>query len=598
MSEAELSILVRAKGAAQAARDIGKVDSSIGRLSAHASRGVKTAASNIARIGVFAVVAAATVAAGAVAVGIRSLGDLARASAQTKAVIKSTGGAAGQTAASIRTLAESLENLSTVDDKVIQDGANMLLTFTGISKDVFPAATKAALDMAVAMAAGNVENVDMKTSSIALGKALNDPVRGITALRRVGVQFTKEQEKQIKTLVKSGDVMGAQKIILAELNKEFGNAAEAAGTGPEAVWRRLQDVGEDLSQVIARGLLPVLERAGKFLSEKLADPSVVATIDEIGRALGDAAGGLMDFIETVDFKAIADGLRIAAGAAEGIVSAFMSMPDWVKTAVIGGWGLNKLTGGALGGIVGELGKGLIKGVLGMNAGVVNINAGVVNGGGLPGGVGGTAAGAGAGGLTAGGIAAGAGALVVTAASAAVIGTAIAGAMFGKENASFASKGLTAAEVAAVRYYRASASDQSTIAKRIGQVPTKADYNAALVKLGGFEANRKTDAASSLANQRKGEQTNSAGQRTTAARIAALTGGTAAGLASTALAIQRAGERTAGAIDRKDLSVKVNPTFVSNVSVAITAASIKAKQSYSQRAGKANGSYGGNYDPRR
>jgi hypothetical protein len=40
------------------------------------------------------------------------------------------------------------------------------------------------------------------------------------------------------------------------------------------------------------------------------------------------------------------------------------------------------------GIVGELGKGLIKGVLGMTAGVVNLKAGVVNGGGLGGGGGG------------------------------------------------------------------------------------------------------------------------------------------------------------------------------------------------------------------
>ena len=31
-----------------------------------------------------------------------------------------------------------------------------------------------------------------------LGKALNDPVKGITALGRAGVTFTDEQKKQIK----------------------------------------------------------------------------------------------------------------------------------------------------------------------------------------------------------------------------------------------------------------------------------------------------------------------------------------------------------------------------------------------------------------
>ena len=59
---------------------------------------------------------------------------------------------------------------------------------------------------------------------------------------------------------------------------------------------------------------------------------------------------------------------------------FTGLPPWVQTAVLTGWGLNKLTGGALGTIFTTLSTGLIKGVLGMNAGVVNINAGVVNGG--------------------------------------------------------------------------------------------------------------------------------------------------------------------------------------------------------------------------
>jgi hypothetical protein len=74
--------------------------------------------------------------------------------------------------------------------------------------------------------------------------------------------------------------------------------------------------------------------------------------------------------------------------AKAALDFFTGMPSWVQTAVLTGWGLNKLTGGALGSIVGTLGSGLIKGVLGMNAGVVNINAATVNGG-----VGGAAGGA-------------------------------------------------------------------------------------------------------------------------------------------------------------------------------------------------------------
>jgi hypothetical protein len=379
MADHPIDILVRAKD--MASRTIGNIEKRVGSLGRIGSKAVSNLTANFVRFGVVAAGALT----GAVALGVRSLGDLARTQAQTNAVIASTKGAAGQSSEAIRKHAEELEALSTVDDQVIQDGQNMLLTFTNIKGKVFPQATKATLNLAVAMAAGNAEQVDMKASAIQLGKALNDPIKGVTALRKVGVSFTEQQQKQIKTLVKSGKLYEAQQIILKELEIEFGNAAKAAGTGPEAVWRRLQDAGEDLSMALAKRVLPVLERGAKWLTTKLADPAVIKFMDDLGAGLADAADEALRFIEKVDWGSIGAGLKGAADIAGSIVGMFMGLPDWVKTAVITGWGLNKLTGGAVTDLIGVLGSGLIKGVLGMNAGVVNINAGVVNGaGGLPG----------------------------------------------------------------------------------------------------------------------------------------------------------------------------------------------------------------------
>lgn len=384
MATKELSILIRARDmASKTIAGVRKEVGSLGRIGSQAMKGLSTA---ITRVGIAAGVGLV----GAIGMGVRSLADLQRTTAQTNAVIASTGGKAKVTAAQVRQYSNELENLTTVDDKVIQDGQNMLLTFTGISGKIFPRATAAALNLAVAMAKGDVAQVDMQASAIQVGKALNDPIKGVTALRKVGVSFTEQQLKQIKVLVKTGDTLGAQKIILKELETEFGKAGAAAGTGPAAAWRRLQDAGEGASQSLAKGLLPVMERAAKWLSTKMADPAVIASIDALGAGLADAATQAMNFVEKVDFKSIGAGLQVAAGAAGTIVSAFMAMPEWVKIAVVSGWGLNKLTGGALGSIIGEVGKGLIKGVLGMNAGVVNIKAGAVTGvgGGLPGAAGG------------------------------------------------------------------------------------------------------------------------------------------------------------------------------------------------------------------
>lgn len=106
--------------------------------------------------------------------------------AQLDAVLKSTGGAVGLTAAQISNYASELQKTTGIADDVIGTGQNMLLTFTNIGKDVFPKATETMLDMATAMNGGMTPSAEqLKGQAIQLGKALNDPVEGISALTRV-----------------------------------------------------------------------------------------------------------------------------------------------------------------------------------------------------------------------------------------------------------------------------------------------------------------------------------------------------------------------------------------------------------------------------
>ena len=96
---------------------------------------------------------------------------------QTNAVLKSTKSAAGLSAKAISDLAQALSEKTAVDDEAIQSAENLLLTFTKIGKDTFPAATAAVLDLSAAT------GTSLKGASIQVGKALQDPVRGLTALR-------------------------------------------------------------------------------------------------------------------------------------------------------------------------------------------------------------------------------------------------------------------------------------------------------------------------------------------------------------------------------------------------------------------------------
>jgi hypothetical protein len=380
------------RGVAGIKTNLKGLESSFGRIGGIAQKGVSTAITNIGRLGVVAAGAVAT----QVFAGIRSLEQLERVNQQTDAVIKSTAGVAGQSLETVRSLAQALEDVTTVDDKTVQSGENMLLTFTKIGKDVFPDATKAAVDMAVALADGDATAADVQGSALLLGKALNDPIRGLTALRRVGVQFTDQQEAQIKAMVKAGDTAGAQKIILQELTTEFGNAGEAAGKGAGGDIRRFQDAVENAQQALAVGFLPVIQEVTRFLKEKLSDPKVLAAIKDLGT---NGAGLLKDAFEgakKIPWAQVGDAFKLMGQGAKAAFDIFNSAPEWLKTAILTGWGVNKLTGGAVSGIIGELGKGLIKGVLGMNAGMVNVKAAsvtVAGGGGIPGGRAGAAGGA-------------------------------------------------------------------------------------------------------------------------------------------------------------------------------------------------------------
>lgn len=183
-----------------------------------------------------------------------------QALAQLNATLKSTQGQLGLTTDELQGQAKAMQQLTVFDDDAVISMQSVLATFTQIRGEVFTNAVPAILDLSTKM------GQDLKSSAVQVGKALNDPIAGISALSRVGVSFTESQKTVIKTLVETGRVAEAQKMILAELNTEFGGSAQAAaqaGTGP---WKQLQnqfsDVREEVGQLaltIGKDLLPIIK---------------------------------------------------------------------------------------------------------------------------------------------------------------------------------------------------------------------------------------------------------------------------------------------------------------------------------------------------
>jgi hypothetical protein len=181
-------------------------------------------------------------------------------SAKLNAVLKATGGAAGMTSESLNDLANGLSMMSGVEDDTILNSEAVLLTFRDIGSNIFPQAEQAALDMSAVLGG------DLQSSVLQLGKALNDPIKGMTALRRSGVSFTQEQIAMVTQLQNTGDMLGAQNIILDEMQKEFGGAAAAMGDTYVGAVNKLKTAIGNLAEEAAS--VPI---AGRNLLEWMTD---------------------------------------------------------------------------------------------------------------------------------------------------------------------------------------------------------------------------------------------------------------------------------------------------------------------------------------
>jgi hypothetical protein len=153
---------------------------------------------------------------------IKNTIEAQNAMAQLEAAVTSTGGAAGRTVAQLDALSMQLQKQTTYSDEAVKGAEAMLLTFDKIRGTEFDRATKAVTDLAARMGG------DLQAAAVQVGKALQDPATGLTALRRSGVSFGAAQIEVIKQLYETGRAAEGQRVILAELEHQFGGSAAAA----------------------------------------------------------------------------------------------------------------------------------------------------------------------------------------------------------------------------------------------------------------------------------------------------------------------------------------------------------------------------------
>ena len=161
--------------------------------------------------------------------------------------------------------AEATARATGIDTNSIKITQAKLLTFKQLAASAgevggeFDRATQAAINLAAA-GFGSAE-----TNAVQLGKALQDPIKGLTALSRSGVTFTEVEKERIKTLVESNKVGEAQRLILEAIETQVGGTALATANASDRIRVGFTQVQER----IGLALLPAFEKLTSFLLDRL-----------------------------------------------------------------------------------------------------------------------------------------------------------------------------------------------------------------------------------------------------------------------------------------------------------------------------------------
>jgi hypothetical protein len=290
------------------------VDSSLNRAGGSASRFggyLKAAFAAVSATAFFSAISSAT------SKFVDETTSAQRATNQLAAAIKSTGGVSGQTVAGLKAQASALQDITTYGGEAIKSGQGLLLTFSNIRGDVFTRATSAILDMSTAM------GTDLNSAAMQLGKALNDPVKGMGALGRAGIQFSTDQKKVITDLIRTGDVAKAQGVILDTLERKYQGSASAARNTLGGALEALKNAWGDAFE-LGGGAADMLLAAINRLSASVRDPAFVAAIQNIGAFLLNSASLGIQALATLTgaftaFKANLDFIQNAAIAVGAVL---------------------------------------------------------------------------------------------------------------------------------------------------------------------------------------------------------------------------------------------------------------------------------------
>jgi hypothetical protein len=207
--------------------------------------------------------------------------------------------------------ATALAKVTRFEDENILEAQALLATYTEIGEEAFPTVLEATLDLAEFM------KTDATSAAQSLGRAFSDIEGGSLSLLKRSRLLTAEQVEMAEKMAESGDVAGAQALVIEALDQKIGGLAETMGDtfeGQKTIFMNaLNDIKEELGTQLLPVLTPIVERftelATKYapmLSEAF-ERYVIPVVEksaEVFEGLLDALdeGRIVEFFEGVDWK--------------------------------------------------------------------------------------------------------------------------------------------------------------------------------------------------------------------------------------------------------------------------------------------------------
>ena len=326
-------------GITSATRSLGKLETRFSRIGGIASKGMATAARNIGRIGL----AAAGAIAGLVALSVKEGQEAARVQLVYAKAIENSGKVSATYVGLLNEQQLALMNLAGIDDELIKAEQTKLIQMGLTGKQVADL-TPLILDMSKAT------GKDLLTSTLAVGKAAKGTA---TSLQRFGV-FVDKAKFKVDPFAATMEALnekfaGTTKALSGTLEARLGALREGLANIREEAGIKLLPALTHIVDVVGKAVVPAF---GKLIDRIM--PGITAGIDDLAKALESggaekAIGGIADALGTMIGL-----LQAAAGPVKMIVGAFMALPKEVQTILVAGFAVNKLTGGMVTQLAGEI----------------------------------------------------------------------------------------------------------------------------------------------------------------------------------------------------------------------------------------------------